>query len=114
MGTSLLYDTSHIAMTYTALCCLLILGDRLARVNREAVIAGIKKLQLPNGSFNSTAEGGENDMRFVFCAASVCYILNDWSAMDVDRAVQFIKSSQVGGVVAVSVRLVTAPTVTGF
>ena len=34
-------------------------------------------------------------MRFMFCAACVCYILNDWSGMDVDKAVTFIKRSQV-------------------
>jgi len=89
------YDTSHIAMTYTALACLLILGDDLSRVNRPAVLAGVKKLQLPNGSFSSTAEGSENDMRFVYCAVCVCYMLRDWSAVDVDKVVDFIKSSQV-------------------
>jgi hypothetical protein len=89
------YDTSHIAMAYTALACLLILGDDLSRVNRTAVLAGIRRLQLPNGSFYSTAEGGENDMRFVYCAVSVCYMLQDWSAMDRLKTAEFIKSSQV-------------------
>lgn len=82
-------------MTYTALACLVILGDDLRRVNREAVLAGIRRLQLPNGSFYSTAEGSENDMRFVYCAACVCYMLQDWSAMDRWQAAEFIKSSQV-------------------
>lgn len=93
--TRYLYDTSHIAMTYTALACLLILGDDLSRVNRAAVLAGIRRLQLPNGSFYSTAEGSENDMRFVYCAACVCHMLQDWSAMDRRKAAEFIKSSQV-------------------
>lgn len=82
-------------MTYTALACLLILGDDLSRVNRPAVLAGLRKLQLPNGSFYSTAEGSENDMRFVFCAACICYMLRDWSGMDTQKAVEFIKCSQV-------------------
>jgi geranylgeranyl transferase type-1 subunit beta len=30
-------------------------------------------------------------MRLVFCAASVCYILNDFSYIDVDSACQFIR-----------------------
>lgn len=88
------YDTSHVAMTYTALANLLILGDDLSRVNKVAVVAGIRRLQLPNGSFYSTAEGSENDMRFVYCAACVCYMLQDWSAMDAQKAADFIKSSQ--------------------
>ena len=43
------YDCSHIAMTYTALASLLILGDDLSRVNRPAVIEALKALQLPDG-----------------------------------------------------------------
>lgn len=82
-------------MTYTALASLLILGDDFHRINRAAVLAGIRRLQLPDGSFYSTAEGGENDMRFVYCAACVCYMLQDWSAMDRVKAAEFIKSSQV-------------------
>ncbi len=97
-------------MTYTALASLLILGDDLTRVNVEGdysyiiltylimligVMKGLKCLQQSDGSFCSTADGTENDMRFVYCACSVCYILNDWSGLDKDKAVEFIKSSQV-------------------
>lgn len=87
-------DCSHVAMTYTALATLLILGDDLSRVNREAVLQGIRKLQLEDGSFAATALGSESDMRFIYCACCVCYILNDWSPIDQDRAAQFILQSQ--------------------
>ncbi len=100
------YDTSHIAMTYTALGSLLILGDDLSRVNREGVLAGVKHLQQANGSYCSTADGTEKDMRFVYCAACVCYMLNDWSGMDVVKATEFIKASQVCVCVCVCVRCV--------
>ena len=46
-------------------------------------------------SFCFTAQGSEDDMRFIYCACCVCYILKDWSCMDVDKAVEFIKRSQV-------------------
>lgn len=82
-------------MTYTALASLLILGDNLSRINRSAILAGVRRLQLPNGSYYSTAEGSENDMRFVYCAACISYILSDWSAMDIDKTVEYIESSQV-------------------
>ena len=36
-------------MTYTGLACLLILGDDLKFVNKEACLQGIKALQLPDG-----------------------------------------------------------------
>ena len=43
------FDCSHITMTYTALACLLILGDDLSRVNKMAVLRGIRALQQTNG-----------------------------------------------------------------
>ena len=36
-------------MTYTAMLSLLILGDDLSRVNKKAIIEGLKALQLDNG-----------------------------------------------------------------
>lgn len=36
-------------MTYAAINSLLILGDNLDRVNKKAIIAGVKALQLSNG-----------------------------------------------------------------
>ena len=80
-------------MTYTALASLLILGDDLSRINRPALLAGVRALQLPNGSFKAALEGNENDMRFLYCAACICSILNDWSGMDTDLAVQYVSDS---------------------
>ena len=45
-------DTSHITMTYAAINSLLILGDNLERVNKKAVLAGVKALQLENGRYS--------------------------------------------------------------
>ena len=84
------YDSSNIAMTYTALVCLLILNDDLSGVHKKAVLSGIKSLQQSNGSFVSVIEGSECDMRFVYCACCVCYILNDWSGMDKDKTTSYI------------------------
>ena len=38
-------------MTYTALATLLILGDDLSRVNKKAVLSGLKGLQLKDGRY---------------------------------------------------------------
>ncbi|XP_064621057.1 geranylgeranyl transferase type-1 subunit beta-like [Lineus longissimus] len=92
--TLLPYDGGHIAMTYTSLACLLILGDDFSRVNKPAVLAGVRQLQIEDGSFCSTSDGSENDMRFVYCAACICYMLNDWSGMNTEKAARYIKSSQ--------------------
>lgn len=87
------YDHGHVAMTYTALCSLLILGDDLSRVDRQALAYGLTSLQLPDGSFQYCIEGSENDMRFLYCVACVCYILNDFSTIDVDKAVNYVIAS---------------------
>ncbi|XP_035236366.1 geranylgeranyl transferase type-1 subunit beta [Anguilla anguilla] len=92
-GTAHPYDSGHIAMTYTGLACLIILGDDLGRVNKEACLAGLKALQLEDGSFYAVPEGSENDMRFVYCASCICYMLDDWSGMDVKRAIDYIRRS---------------------
>ncbi len=47
-------------------------------------------------SFCPTAEGSENDMRFVYCACCISYILDDWGGIDQDRVLQYIKTSLVG------------------
>ena len=46
-------------------------------------------------SFCFAAGGEESDMRFVYCACCISYVLNDWSGVDVERTVDFIRRSQV-------------------
>ncbi|KAJ8918095.1 hypothetical protein NQ315_011552 [Exocentrus adspersus] len=87
------YKWAHIANTYSCLLSLIILGDDLSRVDRRAILNTLRSLQLSNGSFKGAKDGVEDDMRFVFCAASICYILDDWSGMDVERMVSFILNS---------------------
>ena len=41
-------------------------------------------------SFSATLAGSESDMRFVYCAACICYILQDWSGMDIERTMNYI------------------------
>ncbi len=66
-----------------------------ALFDREALLRGVRALQRPDGSFNSSLEGGENDMRFVFCAAAISRMLEDTEciAMDVDLACRYILNS---------------------
>jgi len=88
------YDEGHIAATYCALCVLLMCGDDLQRVNKKAVIEGLKSLQQSNGSFCPTSSGGESDTRFVYCACAISTILEDWSGVSKDAAAKYIADSQ--------------------
>lgn len=44
-------------------------------------------------SFAATLEGSESDVRFVYCACSICYILQDWSAINIETATNYIVNS---------------------
>ncbi|XP_035229817.1 geranylgeranyl transferase type-1 subunit beta-like, partial [Stegodyphus dumicola] len=93
-ANSSIYDKPHAALTYAALCTLIILGDDLSRVDKKNIVTSLRKLQLPDGSFRPMNVECESDMRFVYCAACICYILQDWSGMDVEKTVAYIKLSR--------------------
>jgi len=81
-------------MTYTALAILRMCGDDFSRLQKNAIIRALPTLQKPDGSFCPVSGGSENDMRFVYCAAAISYMLNDWTGIDKDKAVHYILSSQ--------------------
>ncbi|KAG8190652.1 hypothetical protein JTE90_002606 [Oedothorax gibbosus] len=89
-----LCDKANIGMTYTALTTLLVLGDDLSKVHKKLIIQSLADLQLPNGSFRPMNINCESDMRFVYCAATVCYILQDWSSINVEKSIEYIKQSR--------------------
>lgn len=93
--TSHKLEEMHLAMTYTSLAILLLLGDDLSRVDKPRVLEGLKKMQLPNGSFAAHPLGGEVDCRYIFCAAAITRMLGDTGEIDVERAIQYILSCQV-------------------
>uniref|UniRef100_M4BL60 Geranylgeranyl transferase type-1 subunit beta n=2 Tax=Hyaloperonospora arabidopsidis (strain Emoy2) TaxID=559515 RepID=M4BL60_HYAAE len=87
------YDTSNVASTFAALCILRTLGDDLHRVDKTAIVRALTSLQDDTtGCFSSVNEGSEQDMRFVYCACAISYILDDWSGIDVPAMVRFINS----------------------
>jgi geranylgeranyl transferase type-1 subunit beta len=82
-------------MTYSALLALVILGDNLDRVDRPKLLAWVRRLQLPDGSFLSNHKNeGEADARFIYSASAVGFILQDWGGMDVQAAIDFILACQ--------------------
>ncbi|CAH0473800.1 unnamed protein product [Peronospora belbahrii] len=87
------YDWGNIASTFAALCILRTLGDDLSCVNKAAIINSLKHLQnKKTGCFSSVNMGFEEDMRFVYCACAISYILDDWSGIDLTAMVRFINS----------------------
>ena len=88
------YDQPHLTMTYTALLNLLLLNDNLSKVRAKEIISSLKTLQQPNGSFSPFVGSHENDMRFIYCACCISFILNDFSGIDIKKSIEYIKKSQ--------------------
>jgi geranylgeranyl transferase type-1 subunit beta len=86
------YSHGHIAMMYTALCTLRTLGDDWSRLDRNSVLQELSRLQLPDGSFACVQAGSEHDLRFLYCACAVSHMLNDWSGVNKEQAVEYVKA----------------------
>lgn len=87
------YRWGHLAITYTGIAILVALGDDLSRLDRKAIIEGVAAMQREDGSFSATIEGSEHDMRFVYCAAAICAMLNDWGKVDRRKMADYILKS---------------------
>lgn len=88
------YDVGNLAITYAAMASLIILGDDLKRVDKTSLCNIKRDLQLQNGNICGSF-GSEADMRFVYSACVIAYLMNDWSFIDVNSTVDFIRSSMV-------------------
>ena len=87
-------DVAHATMSQCALQILTICGDDLRRVDREAVVHHLSELQVESGCCQNIRFGSEKDVRFLYGACIVCELLQDWSGLDQERAVQFLAACQ--------------------
>ena len=55
------------------------------------MFVGLRLLQQSDGCFGSTLDDNESDMRFLYCACAISFMLNDWSGVDQDRAIAYIQ-----------------------
>ncbi|CAO1623854.1 unnamed protein product [Parajaminaea phylloscopi] len=84
----------HLAMTYAALLSLALLRDDFTRLNKDGIRSLLRATQHSDGSFQASPGSLERDPRFVFCAFAICSILDDWEAVDVGKALDFLDSCQ--------------------
>ncbi|KAK6635106.1 hypothetical protein RUM44_000355 [Polyplax serrata] len=85
----------HLAPTYAAVNALCILGTEEAYkiIDREKLLKFLWKLKQPDGSFEMH-EGGEIDMRGIYCAVSVAKLTNIYSDELFQNSAEWIASSQ--------------------
>ncbi|XP_010505638.1 PREDICTED: geranylgeranyl transferase type-1 subunit beta [Camelina sativa] len=93
-GDCLTHNSSHLASTYCALAILKVTGHDLSTIDSELLLLSMKNLQQDDGSFMPIHIGGETDLRFVYCAAAICYMLDNWSGMDKEKAKNYILNCQ--------------------
>lgn len=82
----------HLAMTYCALSILKILGTELPP--KESILRAVHASRMSTGCFSCLSRSSESDMRFVYCACAISFMLDDFSAIDVDSTTRFIVESQ--------------------
>ena len=87
-------SSSNTTRSYSAIQLLMILGDSLDRVDKMGIISHLKSLQLSNGCFVPAETTNESDMRFLYCAVAISYLLNDFSGININQAVAYISSCQ--------------------
>ncbi|KAI8539965.1 hypothetical protein RHMOL_Rhmol09G0223700 [Rhododendron molle] len=85
---------SHLASTYCALAILKTLDYDLTLLDSESILKSMKNLQQPDGCFMPIHTGAERDLRFIFCAAAICSMLENWSGMDKEKAKEYILNCQ--------------------
>ncbi|KAI0655560.1 terpenoid cyclases/Protein prenyltransferase [Cubamyces menziesii] len=85
------YDLPHLVMTYTALNSLSILRDDFSKLDRRGILRFLSACQRKDGSFSALPNGGESDLRMLYCAFVISSMLNDWTGIDVDRAIDYIR-----------------------
>ncbi|KAJ7765381.1 terpenoid cyclases/protein prenyltransferase alpha-alpha toroid [Mycena maculata] len=86
------HDGPHLVMTYTALLTLAILRDDFSKLDRPGLVKFIRACQRENGSFSIVPGYGDTDLRTLYCAFCICDMLGDWSGVDVDRALDFVRT----------------------
>ncbi len=87
-------ESPHLIMTYSALLSLAVFRDDFSTLDIDGLKKFISLTQREDGSFGAVAGEyqGETDIRMSYCAFSICAMLNDWTCIDVPKAIQFIKS----------------------
>jgi len=84
------YNKPHIIMTYTAFLSLAMLRDDFSKLDRPGIASFLRSCQRQDGSFSTVPGSIEFDLRTLYCAFAISDMLNDWSGIDIDSAVDFI------------------------
>jgi geranylgeranyl transferase type-1 subunit beta len=71
-----MFVQTHLAMTYSALAILSALGRSIQTSVRDEILSGIALCQQPDGSFSTSCDSKESDVRFCYCACVIVSLLH--------------------------------------
>lgn len=80
----------NLIMTYAALQALAILRDDFEPLDRAGLATFVGACQGADGSFATTPGARDADLRMSYCAFAICAMLDDWTRVDVGRALAFV------------------------
>ncbi|CUA67607.1 geranylgeranyl transferase type-1 subunit beta [Rhizoctonia solani] len=81
---------ANLIMTYAALLSLAILRDDFSKLDRPALLQLVASRQNVDGSFSAVPHDTVGDLRALYTAFVICYLLDDWTRIDVPGALSFI------------------------
>ncbi|EJD50968.1 terpenoid cyclases/Protein prenyltransferase [Auricularia subglabra TFB-10046 SS5] len=86
------YDFPDLIMTYVALLLLCILRDDFSQLDRNGLSQFLGSCQRDDGSFTMSPDGvSDADLRTMYCAFAIASMLDDWSHVNISRAVKYIQ-----------------------
>lgn len=100
-GGNIDHDSNLVFVRFAVMSCsytlsalqILAICDRMEAIDADRVVAFIKGLYQPDGSF-ITDKYGELDMRFIYCAVQSMALLKRLDELDADQIAKYICSCQ--------------------
>ncbi|KAH8829195.1 terpenoid cyclases/protein prenyltransferase alpha-alpha toroid [Flagelloscypha sp. PMI_526] len=85
-------DEPNLITTYTGLLNLCLLRDETigTRIDSTSVKELVRACQHSDGSFSTTATLTDGDLRTTYCAFVLCYLMDDWSCLNLETALEYI------------------------
>jgi len=97
--SSSMSELPNLIITYTALLSLAILRDDFQNLDREGLKKFLKSVQCESGAFAtspvdaiaSSEEEINADVRMTYCAFVICSLLDDFTCIDLEKALEFVR-----------------------
>ncbi|XP_058089469.1 geranylgeranyl transferase type-1 subunit beta-like isoform X2 [Magnolia sinica] len=87
-------DINRLTLAYFAISGLDILNALDRENSMDFIVQELLNFKHMMSGFMPIHTGAEKDLRFIYCAAAICSMLNNWSGMDRKKAKEYILNCQ--------------------